>query len=53
MTLKEKDWRDFMDIVACALDSDIPYLQALLDERKYGIDIPLVEQRPFYPKKKF
>jgi hypothetical protein len=46
MTLNEKDWKDLKEILTCALDEDLPYIDAMIRERKTGIPEPCLDTRP-------
>lgn len=42
MTLRRKDWFDLVDILTCALDEDMVYIDAMIEERKTGIARSLI-----------
>lgn len=46
MTLNAKDWIDLRDILACALDADLPIIDAMIRERKTGIPEPILDAVP-------
>jgi len=47
MTLNKKDWLDLRDILTCALDEDLFYIDAMIIERKTGIEQKILDVLPW------